>query len=130
MKIQRKWYQNLETILNRRQLEVCVFHYLAQGLQSGDVYVEGSEAYADYRQQLVPWPACVPRLPPYCQALQLPASAESFVSHLQERLREVTQRVDASFPANTELTIDKDPIRPPLNLILGASVTSRGRDGE
>ena len=100
--------QNLETVLNRRQLEVCVFHYLAQGLQSGDVYVEGSEAYADYRQQLMPWPACVPRLPAYCQALQLPSSAESFVSHLQERLRAVTQRVDASFPANTELTIDKD----------------------
>jgi Tn3 transposase DDE domain len=30
------------------------------------------------------------------------------VSHLQERLRAVTQCVDASFPANTELTIDKD----------------------
>ena len=100
--------QNLATVLNRRQLEVCVFHYLAQGLQSGDVYVEGSETYADYRQQLMPWPACVPRLPAYCQALQLPSSAEAFVSHLQARLRAVTQRVDASFPDNTELTLDKD----------------------
>jgi Tn3 transposase DDE domain len=100
--------QNLATVLDRRQLEICVFHYLAQGLQSGDVYVEGSEAYADYRQQLIRWPACVPRLPAYCQALQLPSSAEAFVSHLQERLRAMTQRVDASFPDNTELTLDKD----------------------
>ena len=64
--------QKMDTVLDRRQLEVCVFHYLALGLQSGDVYVEGSQAYADYRQQLLPWSACVPRLPAYCQALQIP----------------------------------------------------------
>ena len=60
-------------MLHRRHLEVYVFHYLDHGLRSGDVYVEGSEAYADYRQQLLPWSACVPRLPAYCQAVQLPA---------------------------------------------------------
>jgi TnpA family transposase len=99
--------QKMETVLNRRQLEVCVFHYLAQGLQSGDVYVEGSEAYADYRQQLMPWPECVPRVPAYCQALQIPETANSFVVHLQQRLREVTERVDSSFPDNSELTLDE-----------------------
>jgi hypothetical protein len=99
--------QKMETVLDRRQLEVCVFHYLVQGLQSGDVYVEGSEAYADYRQQLMPWPECVPRLPAYCQALQIPETAASFVAHLQERLREVTKRVDSSFPDNSELTLDE-----------------------
>jgi TnpA family transposase len=98
--------QKMETVLDRRQLEVCVFHYLAQGLQSGDVYVEGSEAYADYRQQLMPWPECVPRVPAYCQALQIPETANSFVVHLQQRLREVTERVDSSFPDNSELTLD------------------------
>jgi TnpA family transposase len=97
----------METVLDRRQLEVCVFHYLALGLQSGDVYVEGSEAYADYRQQLLPWPECVPRLPAYCQAVQIPETAVSFVAHLRERLREVTERVDTSFPDNAELTLDE-----------------------
>lgn len=99
--------QDMETVLNRRQLEVCVFHYLAHGLQSGDVYVEDSEAYADYRQQLLPWQQCVPRLSAYCLALQLPSTAESFVEQLREHLREVTQRVDASYPDNTALTIDE-----------------------
>ena len=98
--------QKMATVLNRRHLEVCVFHYVALGLQSGDVYVEGSQAYADYRGQLLPWSACLPRLPAYCQALQIPETASSFVAHLQQRLREVTDRVDASLPANTELTID------------------------
>lgn len=98
--------QKMETVLDRRQLEVCVFPYLAQGLQSGDVYIEGSEAFADYRQQLIPWSACVLRLPASCQALQIPETAESFVTHLKQRLREVTERVDTSFPDNAELTFD------------------------
>ena len=99
--------QHGQTVLNRRQLEVCVFHYLALGLQSGDVYVEGSEAYADYRHQLLPVSECVLRLPAYCQALQIPETAASFVTHLQKRLRDVTERVDTSFPDNTELTLDE-----------------------
>jgi len=102
-----KCRQKMAMVLDRRQLEVCVFHYLAQGLQSGDVYVEGSQAYADYRGQLLPWSACVRRLPAYCQALQMPETAESFVAHLRQRLRHVTERVDAAFPDNAELTIDE-----------------------
>jgi len=76
--------QKMATVLNRRQLEVCVFHSVALGLQSGDVYVEGSQAYADYRGQLLPWSECLPRLPAYCQALQMPETAVSFVAHLQQ----------------------------------------------
>jgi hypothetical protein len=100
--------RHMETVLKRRPLEVCVFYYLNAGLRCGDVYVAGSEAYADYRQQLLPWEACVPRLPAYCQALQFAPTATKFVAALRERLREVAQRVDAAYPANTALTIDED----------------------
>jgi TnpA family transposase len=101
-------HRRMETVLRRRPLEVCVFYYLDAGLRCGDVYVEGSEAYADYRPQLLPWAECVPRLPAYCQALQFAATATAFVAALRERLREVAQRVDAAYPANTALTIDED----------------------
>jgi hypothetical protein len=57
-----KTRQHLRPVLHRRQLEVCVFRYLDHGLRYGDVYVEGSEAYADYRQQLLPWQECLPRV--------------------------------------------------------------------
>jgi TnpA family transposase len=103
----RNW-RNMEPVLNRRQLEVCVFHYLDHGLRCGDVYVEGSEAYADYRQQLLPWDECTPRLPAYCQALQFAPTASGFVAQLRERLRGVSHRVDATYPENTELTIDHE----------------------
>lgn len=39
---------------HRHHLEVCVFTHIAEGLRSGDLYVEGSETYADYRTQLLP----------------------------------------------------------------------------
>ena len=48
--------------LDRRALEVCVFVHLAAALQAGDVYVVGSEHFADYRAQLLPWAECAPRL--------------------------------------------------------------------
>jgi TnpA family transposase len=99
--------RNMETVLNRRQLEVCVFNYLDHGLRCGDVYVEGSAAYADYRHQLLPMDECMLRLPAYCQALQFAPTASGFVTELRERLREVSHRVDATYPDNTELTIDE-----------------------
>ena len=99
-------YRRMETVLKRRPLEVCVCYYLDAGLRCGDVYIEGSEAYADYRQQLLPWEACVPRLPAYCQALQFAPTAAEFVAALRERLRAVAQRVDEAYPANTALTSD------------------------
>jgi hypothetical protein len=99
--------QKMETVLDRRQLEVCVFHYLALGLQGGDVYVEESQEHADHRQQLLPQSECLRRLPAYCQALQIPDTAEGFVAHLKQRLLEITERVDISFPDNSELTIDE-----------------------
>ncbi|RXK32770.1 hypothetical protein A6g_02605, partial [Bacillus velezensis] len=44
---------------NRRYLEVCVFSYLANELRSGDMCVQGSESFADYRKQLLPWDECL-----------------------------------------------------------------------
>ncbi len=46
--------------LARRHLEACVFSHLAQELKTGDLCVEGSDAYADYREQLIPWEECEP----------------------------------------------------------------------
>ena len=99
---------NGETVLNRRHLEVCVFNYLDHGLRCGDVYVEGSAAHADYRQQLVPWQECAPRVPAYCQALQFASTASGFVAELRERLRDASHRVETTYPENTELTIDQE----------------------
>jgi hypothetical protein len=79
-------------------LEVCVFHYIAVGLSRGDLYVVGSEEYADYRQQLLSWDECRERVADYCQALGLPATPSEFVEHLRQRLTETAERVDTASP--------------------------------
>ena len=66
-----RWQSYIQTcskrgqeVLDRRHLEVCVFMYLAHGLRSGDIFIIGSQDYADYRAQLLPWEECKPYLIP------------------------------------------------------------------
>jgi len=96
------------SMLDRRSLEVCVLIHLAEALQGGDLYVEDSGAYADYRKQLMPWSECQENLSEYCQSLNLPTSASGFVGSLREQLAEAAAKIDQGFPANSELTIDDD----------------------
>lgn len=95
-------------VLDRRALEVCVFVHLADALQTGDLYVEGAEAFADYRAQLLPWPECEPRLAAYCAALGLPERGEDFAAMLKAELTAVAAEVDAGFPDNAEFRLDAD----------------------
>uniref|UniRef100_UPI0005B76F1F DUF4158 domain-containing protein n=1 Tax=Pseudomonas aeruginosa TaxID=287 RepID=UPI0005B76F1F len=83
---------------NRRYLEVCVFSYLASELRSGDMCVQGSESFADYRKQLLPWEECLQRLPVYCEKVGLPANATEFVASLKSQLEETAQQLDDKFP--------------------------------
>lgn len=107
-----RWQQLIKTkvqgepVFRRRPLEVCIFHYLAVGLSRGDLFVVGAESYADYRRQLLPWAVCRPRVAAYCEAQALPDNATAFVAQLRELLRTVARRVDAAFPANSDLTFD------------------------
>ena len=41
------------TKVNRRYFELCLFSKIMQELKSGDLYVEGSHDYSDYRDQLI-----------------------------------------------------------------------------
>jgi hypothetical protein len=61
---------------------LCAFATLAAALKAGDVAVEDSDGYAEYREQPLPWP----EVADYCQAVELPATAAGFVKHLQELL--------------------------------------------
>ncbi|EMB4105139.1 Tn3 family transposase [Pseudomonas aeruginosa] len=84
---------------NRRYLEVCVFSYLASELRSGDLCVQGSKSFADYRKQLLPWEECLQRLPAYCEKVGLPTTAKEFVASLKSQLEETAQQLDDKFPS-------------------------------
>lgn len=83
---------------NRRYLEVCVFSYLSGDLRSGDVCIEGSESFADYRLQLLPWNECEALLPTYCDRIGIPATAGEFVDGLKQLLTETAKKIDEEFP--------------------------------
>jgi hypothetical protein len=93
---------------DRRALEVCVFVYLANALQTGDLYVVGAETFADYRAQLLPWAECEARLPAYCTTLGIAERGEDFAAALKAELTTLAAAVDAGFAANSELSIDAD----------------------
>lgn len=101
-----KWQQlimaNLEGQIHyqRRHLETCVFTHLAAELRSGELYVNGAEDYADYREQLLPWEDCEPLVETYCQAVGLPASGDELVRVLQAQLQQTAQTVDRAYLDN------------------------------
>ena len=84
--------------VSRRNLEICVFSYLAEELRSGDLCVEGSEEFADYRKQLLTWEECQALLPAYCEKVGLPDNAEQFVETLRDDLMKTAAQLDAKFP--------------------------------
>ncbi|MBF0398697.1 MAG: Tn3 family transposase [Desulfobacterales bacterium] len=96
------------TVSKRRELEICILSYIADGLRCGDLYVNGSQDFSDYRQQLLPWDECEKNLNIYCDSLNLPKTADDFVSHLQQKLTTAAEIADKLYPENKELTIDKD----------------------
>lgn len=83
---------------NRRFLEICVFSHLSGALRSGDVCIDGSESFADYRKQLLPWEECQARMSDYCDRVGIPASAEEFVDGLKTLLTQTAAHVDTAFP--------------------------------
>lgn len=93
--------------VSRPHFEVCVFTALAAEIKSGDVSIQGSEAYADYREQLLSWEDCEPLVADYCAQLGFSADAAGFTHSLRTGLTEVAATVDAGFPDNKSLGIDE-----------------------
>ncbi|MGZ8249467.1 Tn3 family transposase [Methylomagnum sp.] len=86
--------------LNRRQFEVCVCAQLVRELQSGDLCVVGSDAYSDYRDELLPMAECERTRADYGEKVGLPVEPAAFVRHLRTLLGEAATRVDEAYPEN------------------------------
>lgn len=91
--------------INRRHFEACVFYQIRNDLKSGDLCIEGSEKYADYRKQLVSWEEYHENLHTFCEQAGLPPSSEAFKNQVFQQLEKTARRVDSSFPKNKAVTI-------------------------
>ncbi|MXQ52528.1 Tn3 family transposase [Shimazuella alba] len=96
--------------INRRHFEACVFYQIRDDLKSGDLCIEGSEKYADYRKQLVSWEEYRENLQTFCEQAGLPTTAQAFKKQVYTMLEKTARRVDSSFPKNKAVTIrDGEP---------------------
>ncbi len=92
--------QKGKDVLARRHLETCIFTYVAAELKTGDLCVRGSEQFADYREQLLSWEECEPKVAEYCQHVGFAGTADGFVEQVRALLTETANEVDRKRPAN------------------------------
>lgn len=86
------------TRIHRKHFEVCVFSQVMWELKSGDLYIEGSDAFADYRKQQISWSEYYATVSEYGELVNLPVEGKAFVNHLKKWLSEVADSTDKSFP--------------------------------
>lgn len=91
--------------LARRHLEACVFSSLAWEEKTGDLSVEGSDEYADYREQLLSWEESVPLVEEHCRELGLRPTPGGFVAQLKGMLSATAREVDRLYPENSDVAI-------------------------
>ncbi|MGH0945176.1 Tn3 family transposase [Bacillus mycoides] len=96
--------------VNRRHLEVCIFSQIMWDLKSGDLYIEGSEKYADYRKQLVSWEEFEMHKPVFCEQVNQPSSGTEFVNKMQQTLHMAAQDTNKAFPNNEQVRLEKGEV--------------------
>jgi len=97
--------------VDRHYFEMCVFTLIAEGLQSGDLVIEASEKFSDYRDQFVSDEEFHQTSAEYCRQAGLPDEGKDVVDHLRGTLSETADKVDAGFPDNEYLEIENgEPI--------------------
>lgn len=94
--------------VNRRYLELCAFSYLANDLRSGDLFIEGADAFSDYRLQLLSLEDCELLMENYLQELDFPKVSKEFVEMLKNNFLEMARKVDNLYPNLSDFFIDKD----------------------
>lgn len=96
--------------LNRKHFEACVFSQLLRELKSGDICIEGSLEYADYRSQLISNEEFNQTLGEFGEQVGLPTEPNTFVAHMKGWLSELALTTDLTFATNDALTIiDGEP---------------------
>lgn len=101
--------QNNKTdVFIRKHFEMCIFSYISSEFKTGDLCVEFSEEYADYRKQLLSWNECRLMLNDYCNEMGLQNNPKDFIEQLKNKLDSKAKEVDKNYPENSEIVIGTD----------------------
>ncbi len=100
--------QNVEpSTYHRKYYELAVFSEVMIALKSGDLYVEYSGDYDDYRNHLVSWEEYEREVHAYSEMVDLPVEPQEFVVKLRGEMKELAREVDRDFPENSGVDIDE-----------------------
>ncbi len=91
----------------RRHFEIAVFSQILWDLKSGDLYVEGSDQYSDYREELISWEEYAQQVSAYGTLVGLPTDGQALVNYLRDWLHARITQTDDAFPTNQYLRFEK-----------------------
>lgn len=91
--------------INRRHFEVCLFSQIMMDLKSGDLYIEGSNNYSDYREQLISLEEYENSIGQYSEQVGIPFESDQFIEYTKNWLNSEIKKTDKSFPSNQYLEI-------------------------
>lgn len=90
--------------IHRKYFELCLLERIREELQSGDLYVEHSEKYDDYREHFVDEQTFRTELPIYGELVDLPTDPDQGVARLQAMLTAAAEETDRQFPLNDSIS--------------------------
>lgn len=91
--------------INRKYFEVCLCCIIAEELQNGDLYIDGSIEYADFRKELVSEEDAEKTRPEYVNIIGIPLDKSEFGFRLKDSLSATAQHTNDTFPENPDFTI-------------------------
>ena len=91
--------------VDRQHFEACVFTQILWDLKTGDLYIEGSDRYANTWAQGISWEEYTASVGDYGQMLGFPVDGPELVVHLQTWLSTIAQQTDHVFP-DAQVTIE------------------------
>lgn len=114
------------THYHRKYFELAVFSAIMDELKSGDLFVEHSGDYDDYRNHLVSWDEYEREVHTYSEMVGLPVEPQEFVAQMRAQMQALTKQVDERFPENGHVDIDETGLvihrgerqKPPVELAI------------
>lgn len=100
----------INRFMHHDMFELCVMTEIAKRLVSGDIFVQKSTRYDDYRQHLVSWEEYYNSISEFCEEVGLSEDSSTFVSNLKHSFASTAQSVDEKIPADNFIVLNRDSI--------------------
>jgi TnpA family transposase len=96
---------NTVTHVHRKYFEIAALQHIRRELTSGDLAIDNSARYDDYREQFVDQATFDAGIAQYGDEAGIATDAKQFCADLLQQLHAVATAVDQSFPANSHASI-------------------------